>query len=79
MAIAPQSAMPYPPVTTRPQPAARTTGVSRHALMSPMPEPRLGGVVVRLAALILATAFAVGCASAVALAIVTGTLTQLSH
>ena len=99
MAIAPQTAMPNPPVRTRPQPAPpagpATTGpsappirqpaaspqarASRHALVAPMPEPSIGSVVIRLAALVLATAFVVGGAGAIALALLTGTLTQLGH
>jgi hypothetical protein len=78
MALAPQTAMPYPAPTTRPQPPARAS-MSRHVVLSPTPEPRVGGVVARLAGLMMATSFAVGFAAAIVLAVITGTLTQLGH
>jgi hypothetical protein len=85
MAIAPQSAMPTLPPTTRPQPPSavraplRPAGLSRHAVLSVVPEPRVGGVVARLVALVVATSFLVGFVAAVVLAFVTGTLTRLGH
>jgi hypothetical protein len=79
MAIATQTAMPTLPPTTRPQPAARAYVTTRHVVLSPAPEPRLAGVVLRLAALMAVTAFAVGFSAAIALALVSGTLNQLGH
>jgi hypothetical protein len=78
MAIAPQTAMPQPATTTRPQPQARGAVTARHAVLSPVPQPRTGGVALRLGALMIMTAFALGTTCAIAMAILTGTLTQLS-
>jgi hypothetical protein len=79
MAIAPQPAMPQPVAPMRPSAAARAAAASRHTVLSPVPVPRTGWVVTRLAALMLATSFAVGTVVALALAIATGTLTQIGQ
>jgi hypothetical protein len=76
MAIAHQPAMPDVPVTTRPQPRSAQVG-SRHSVLVPVEEPRIGWVVVRLGTLMVTTAFTVGIVCALVLAIVTGTLTQV--
>jgi hypothetical protein len=77
MAIAPQPAMPQPAVTTRPQPAANLAASSRHTVLSPVPVPRTGLVALRLASLMMATAFVIGGIAAMVLAIVTGALHQV--
>jgi hypothetical protein len=77
MAIAPQPAMPQPAVTTRPQPAANLAGTTRHTVLSPVPVPRVGLVALRLASLMVATAFVVGGIGAIVLAVVTGALHQV--
>ena len=77
MAIARQTAMPQQSATMRPPLQARLGATARRGVMSPVPAPRTGTVVVRLAGLMIATAGTVGGASAVALAILTGTLNQL--
>jgi hypothetical protein len=79
MAIAPQSAMPQRLPTTRPEPYARLSGAGRHSVLSPAPEPRVAGVVTRIVALMVTTAFALGAATAVTLVIVTGAITQLGR
>jgi hypothetical protein len=52
---------------------------SRHTALSYTPEPRVTGVVFRLMALMAATAFAIGAATAVTLTVLTGLVTQLGH
>ena len=79
MAIATQTAMPTLPATTRPQPAARAYVTTRHVVLSPVPEPRVAGVVMKLAGLMAVTAFAIGFSAALALALVSGTLNQIGH
>jgi hypothetical protein len=78
MAIAPQPAMQTVTATTRPTPRAGVA-TSRHTVLLPVPEPRVALVVTRLATLMLATSFAIGIVCAVALALVTGTLTDLGN
>jgi hypothetical protein len=80
MAVAaPQSAMPNPVATTRPAPRARLVAASRHPVLSYVPEPRTATVVARLAALMLATACAIGVAVGVALTVLSALVTQLGH
>jgi hypothetical protein len=84
MAIAHQSAMPQVMPETRPRtssavrpaPAAWST---RHTVLSPVPEPRVAGVLIRIAALLTATAVAIGVVSSVVLAFAAGALNQLGH
>jgi hypothetical protein len=76
MAIAPQPAMPQADAPMRP-PAQARLAASRHTVLSPVPQPRTAWVVTRLAALMLATSVAVGAVVAIALALATGTVTQL--
>jgi hypothetical protein len=46
-------------------------------VLSPVPAPRVGLVALRLASLMIATAFVVGGIAAIALAIATGALNQV--
>jgi hypothetical protein len=80
MAVAaPQSAMPTLVPTTRPAPNARMVAASRHQVLSYVPEPRVAGVVVRLMALMGATAFVIGATTAITVTLFTGLVTQLGH
>lgn len=81
MAVAaPQSAMPNAVATTRPMPGARrSVAASRHPVLSYAPEPRTATVVARLAALMFATACAIGVAAGVTLTVLTALVTQLGH
>jgi hypothetical protein len=71
--------MPAPVPTTRLAPDARPLGAARHCTLSYAPVPRIAGVIVRLVALMAATAFAIGAATAVTLTVLTGLVTQLGH
>jgi hypothetical protein len=79
MAITPQTAMPQRLPTTRPEGYARVAATGRHCMLSPVPDVRVGSAAAKIAALMLTTAFAVGTAVAIALVILTGTLTQLGR
>jgi hypothetical protein len=71
--------MPNPVATTRPTPSARLVAASRHPVLSYVPEPRTATVVARLAALMVATACAIGVAVAITLTALTALVTQLGH
>jgi hypothetical protein len=71
--------MPSRVATTRPAPDARLVAASRHPVLSYVPERRTATVVARLAALMFATACAIGVAVAVTLTALTALVTQLGH
>jgi hypothetical protein len=77
MAIAPQTAMPQYVPTARP--ALVPVRTSRHSVLSPVPEPRVAGVVVRIIALATACAFGVGVLGGLAVALATGAISQIAR
>ena len=80
MTIAPQPAMPVVQTTTRrPQPrlAAAAASGPRRRVLSPVPQVRTGRALARLAALVIATTLCVGIVVSVALATLSGMLSQL--